>query len=174
MESGSHFQKTEQQIREYAAAFPEMSDTGIQDREHQNITTQSGDRFKTVHNRGIQHGSGRVGGGCLFFCAGYFRQSISPEIPQTHNSHREPSGSQQDSKDSESRELPLHTGMYQIGIDKYRTGMVGKGEEILRFPVADLLSGIEIGSDFCTHRITAEKSEKKSTGAGRGDAEYFF
>ena len=66
-----------------------------------------------------------------------------------------------------------HPEASRIPIDEYRTGMVGKGEEILRFPVADLLSSIEIGSDFCAHGITAEKSEEKSTGTGRGDAEYF-
>ena len=191
MESGSHFQKTEQQIREYAAVFPEMSDTGIQNREHQNITTQSGDRFKTVHNRGIQYGSGRVGGGCLFFCAGYFRHlpcrclcsSLRTSLRLSHGSKShfrslyrsedQPPGSAV----SPHLYQPCQSCIHQFLSDTYLyERAVPRFQDLWNsasFRMADLLSGIEIGSDFCSHGITAEKSEEKSTGTGRGDAEYF-
>ena len=51
----------------YGLTFPEMTYTGSQDREHKNIPAQFGDRFETVHNRGIQYGSRRAVRGCLFF-----------------------------------------------------------------------------------------------------------
>ena len=74
----------------------------------------------------------------------------------------------------QSRDLPVHAGMYQIRTDEHGTGVVGKSQEILCFPATDLSAGIEIGSKFGSHGITTEQPKKNGISSGRRNTEDFL
>ena len=94
--------------------------------------------------------------------------------PQAHAQHGEEGGAEKKREYLQSRDLPVHAGMYQIRTDEHGTGVVGKSQEILCFPATDLSAGIEIGSKFGSHGITTEQPKKNGISSGRRNTEDFL
>ncbi|GAA6275607.1 hypothetical protein F170042I7_17930 [Blautia caecimuris] len=59
----------------------------------------------------------------------------------------------------------IKTDMYQVCINKNRTGMIGKGQQIFCFSLADPAAAIQIRGDFGPHGIAAQKAQKQGIGS---------
>ena len=94
MKSGCKFQGTQKQIFCHFPCTPVMPDKGRQDRKQENITTQPGDCFKTIHNGGIQQSSGNTGRGWLliFLSENYPEFCMVSVNKKTEDNHSEEAG----------------------------------------------------------------------------------
>ena len=151
MKTGSKFQGAQQQIACCRPCFQKMPDKGRYNRKQENMTTHPGDRFKPVHNGGIQQSSHRTGSGWLRFlifriCFGSYGTSLPDTEPE--NKHCQKTCQKKNTIYCPGRNLILKTEVDQICMNKYRACMIGKRQKIFCFIFTDSAVRIHIREEI--------------------------